>query len=43
MSTAQSVVITGAATGIGRGITECVLKSGAGVTAVGRREEPCGS
>ncbi|WP_406408577.1 SDR family oxidoreductase [Streptomyces halstedii] len=40
MSTAQSVVITGAATGIGRGITECVLKSGAGVTAVGRREEP---
>ncbi|MFI9491860.1 SDR family NAD(P)-dependent oxidoreductase [Streptomyces halstedii] len=40
MSTAQSVVITGAATGIGRGITECVLRSGAGVTAVGRREEP---
>ncbi|HZF89878.1 SDR family oxidoreductase [Streptomyces sp.] len=38
--TGKSVVITGAATGIGRGITESVLKSGAGVTAVGRREEP---
>lgn len=36
----KSVVITGAATGIGRGITECVLKSGANVTVVGRREEP---
>ncbi|WP_432931913.1 SDR family NAD(P)-dependent oxidoreductase [Microbispora sp. CA-135349] len=38
--TGKSVVITGAATGIGRGITECVLKSGANVTIVGRREEP---
>ncbi|MFI5798190.1 SDR family NAD(P)-dependent oxidoreductase [Streptomyces sp. NPDC051677] len=36
----KSVVVTGAATGIGRGITECVLKSDANVTIVGRREEP---
>jgi NAD(P)-dependent dehydrogenase (short-subunit alcohol dehydrogenase family) len=36
----KSVVVTGAATGIGRGITECVLKSGANVTIVGRREGP---
>ncbi|AIR96929.1 SDR family NAD(P)-dependent oxidoreductase [Streptomyces glaucescens] len=36
----KSVVITGAATGIGRGITECVVKAGARVTLVGRREEP---
>ncbi|MEE1835720.1 SDR family NAD(P)-dependent oxidoreductase [Streptomyces sp. SP17KL33] len=36
----KSVIITGAATGIGRGITECVLKEGAVVTVVGRREEP---
>ncbi|MFC9947376.1 SDR family NAD(P)-dependent oxidoreductase [Streptomyces pratensis] len=36
----KSVVVTGAATGIGRGITECLLKAGACVTAVGRREEP---
>ncbi|MGW1373907.1 SDR family NAD(P)-dependent oxidoreductase [Streptomyces sp. NPDC002446] len=36
----KSVVVTGAATGIGRGITECLLKSGALVTIVGRREEP---
>ncbi|MGW1893541.1 SDR family NAD(P)-dependent oxidoreductase [Streptomyces sp. NPDC002004] len=36
----QSVVVTGAATGIGRGITECLLKSGASVTIVGRREQP---
>ncbi|MFI1190973.1 SDR family NAD(P)-dependent oxidoreductase [Streptomyces californicus] len=35
-----SVVVTGAATGIGLGITECLLKAGAGVTVVGRREEP---
>ncbi|SDI11805.1 3-oxoacyl-[acyl-carrier protein] reductase [Actinokineospora alba] len=36
----KSVVVTGAATGIGRGIAECLLKSGALVTVVGRREEP---
>ncbi|MEU0399874.1 glucose 1-dehydrogenase [Streptomyces sp. NPDC006197] len=36
----KSVVVTGAATGIGLGIAECVLKSGARVTVVGRREEP---
>ncbi len=36
----KSIVVTGAATGIGRGITECVVKSGANVTVVGRREEP---
>ncbi|MEV7618392.1 glucose 1-dehydrogenase [Streptomyces sp. NPDC089799] len=36
----KSVVITGAATGIGRGIAESVLKAGADVTVVGRREEP---
>ncbi|MET9763709.1 SDR family oxidoreductase [Streptomyces sp. NPDC006372] len=36
----KSVVVTGAATGIGRGIAECVLKAGARVTIVGRREEP---
>ncbi|MFF5937265.1 SDR family NAD(P)-dependent oxidoreductase [Streptomyces sp. NPDC012508] len=36
----KSVVVTGAATGIGRGITECLLKAGAGVTVVGRREAP---
>ncbi|MEU6756827.1 SDR family oxidoreductase [Streptomyces sp. NPDC046685] len=36
----KSVVVTGAATGIGRGITESLLKAGALVTAVGRREEP---
>ncbi|MGC5053374.1 SDR family NAD(P)-dependent oxidoreductase [Micromonospora sp. DT48] len=35
-----SVVVTGAATGIGLGITECLVKSGAKVTVVGRREEP---
>lgn len=35
-----SVVVTGAATGIGLGITECLLKAGARVTVVGRREEP---
>ncbi|MFJ2743760.1 SDR family NAD(P)-dependent oxidoreductase [Streptomyces sp. NPDC087440] len=33
----KSVVITGAATGIGRGITECLLEAGAYVTVVGRR------
>lgn len=37
---AKSVVVTGAATGIGRGITECLLEAGACVTVVGRREEP---
>ncbi|MFI6763455.1 SDR family NAD(P)-dependent oxidoreductase [Micromonospora sp. NPDC050417] len=36
----MSVVVTGAATGIGLGITECLLKSGANVTVVGRREQP---
>jgi len=36
----KSVVVTGAATGIGRGITECALKWGANVTVVGRREAP---
>ncbi|GGO45144.1 short-chain dehydrogenase [Streptomyces daqingensis] len=38
----KSVVVTGAATGIGRGITESLLKSGASVTAVGRNPEPLG-
>ncbi|GIJ24438.1 SDR family NAD(P)-dependent oxidoreductase [Micromonospora lutea] len=36
----RSVVVTGAATGIGLGITECLVKSGANVTVVGRREQP---
>lgn len=36
----KSIVVTGAATGIGLGITECLLKSGANVTLVGRREQP---
>ncbi|MFF8919351.1 SDR family NAD(P)-dependent oxidoreductase [Streptomyces sp. NPDC015032] len=36
----QSVVITGAGTGIGRGIAERALRSGARVTVVGRRAEP---
>ncbi|MER7080133.1 NAD(P)-dependent dehydrogenase, short-chain alcohol dehydrogenase family [Saccharopolyspora kobensis] len=36
----KSVVVTGAATGIGRGIAECLLSSEANVTIVGRREEP---
>ncbi|MFI6165503.1 SDR family NAD(P)-dependent oxidoreductase [Nocardia sp. NPDC051052] len=36
----KSIVVTGAATGIGRGITECLLKSGANVTMVGRRAVP---
>ncbi|MGW1677364.1 SDR family NAD(P)-dependent oxidoreductase [Saccharopolyspora sp. NPDC002376] len=36
----KSVVVTGAATGIGRGIAECLLDAGADVTIVGRREEP---
>jgi NAD(P)-dependent dehydrogenase (short-subunit alcohol dehydrogenase family) len=36
----SSVVVTGAAGGIGLGITECLLKSGANVTVVGRRESP---
>ncbi|MFI6481043.1 SDR family NAD(P)-dependent oxidoreductase [Nonomuraea sp. NPDC050663] len=37
--TGSAVVVTGAATGIGRGIAESLLKAGAAVTAVGRREE----
>ncbi|AXG77922.1 SDR family NAD(P)-dependent oxidoreductase [Streptomyces paludis] len=36
----KSVIVTGAATGIGRGITECLLKAGAGITVAGRREKP---
>jgi NAD(P)-dependent dehydrogenase (short-subunit alcohol dehydrogenase family) len=36
----MSVVVTGAGGGIGLGIAESLLKSGARVTAVGRRPEP---
>jgi NAD(P)-dependent dehydrogenase (short-subunit alcohol dehydrogenase family) len=36
----KSIVVTGAATGIGLAITERLLKSGANVTIVGRRAEP---
>lgn len=36
----RSIVVTGAATGIGRGIAECLLGSGARLTVVGRREGP---
>ncbi|MFB9850558.1 SDR family NAD(P)-dependent oxidoreductase [Micromonospora andamanensis] len=35
----RSVVVTGAGTGIGLGITECLVKAGANVTIVGRREQ----
>jgi NAD(P)-dependent dehydrogenase (short-subunit alcohol dehydrogenase family) len=38
--TGKSVVVTGAATGIGRGIADCLLAAGADLTVVGRREEP---
>ncbi|WP_197321917.1 SDR family NAD(P)-dependent oxidoreductase [Saccharomonospora sp. NB11] len=36
----KSVIVTGAGTGIGLGITETLLADGANVTVVGRREEP---
>ncbi|MFE7114610.1 SDR family NAD(P)-dependent oxidoreductase [Streptomyces sp. NPDC057654] len=36
----MSIVVTGAGTGIGRSIAECLVEAGAGITAVGRRKAP---